>query len=88
MKTLRIWSFRALTNRCVLIGCGLEVGGDSGLVGDLEGGFDLLGALLGVEEVCSPRLPSEHLEQVFDCEVGFLEVFSEWCLKRSIRAGY
>ena len=48
LKTLRIWSFRALTNRLVLIGCRPEVGRDLGLAGDLWGGFGLPGVLLGV----------------------------------------
>ena len=43
MQTPRIWSFRALTNRGALIGCRLEVCSDRGLVGDLWGGFGLLG---------------------------------------------
>ena len=83
LKTPRIWSFRALTNRGALIGCRLEIGSDFGLVEE-GGGVPrmriVLGVMLGVEGVCSRVLPIEHLEQVVNREVWFL-VFWFWLLR-------
>ena len=65
MKTRRIWSFRTLTNRSLLIDCRPEVCSDLGLIGD-GGGVSrmriVLGVMLDVKGVCSLELLIEHSE--------------------------